>query len=162
MHSSVKQSMLILSLLLFALQNATMAEIQSHYHLNILNSDHVILYQLPIHEDRWCLHWNHSVTGIAVEDCYQIIAEQLKLKSSWQPDFAAGLGHFEGRGTLSEHPQGGYLISEINEPVRDNRLILRVGSKDVAHSIASGNTHINLSDIAAGQRIIIKLASLQH
>lgn len=129
------------------------------FQLEIRDTENNLITAFPIHNTEWCLFWNHSVTGIAVQDCYRIESEQLLLSYSWQPDFAAGLGHFEGRGTLSEHPQGGYLISNIDEPVVNNSLWLRVGSSSVAHTLVSGKTQLNLSELAVGQRILLRLNS---
>ena len=134
----------------------------SDFQLEVRDSSDNLIMAFPIFEDEWCLFWNHSVTGIAVQDCYRIEAKQLILSHSWQPDFAAGLGHFEGRGILSKHPKGGYLISDIDEPVKNNAFWLRVGSSSVAHTLVSGTTQLNLSEIAAGQRLLLQLNTTPH
>jgi len=150
--------LLTLSLVLSVMTLPTAAsENVSDFQLEIRDTSNNLIQAFPVVNDEWCLYWNHSVTGIAVQDCYRIEAKQLLLSHSWQPDFAAGLGHFEGRGTLSEHPEGGYLISNINEPVTNNALWLRVGSHSVAHRLVSGSRELNLSEIAAGQRLLLLL-----
>jgi hypothetical protein len=150
--------LLTLSLVLSVMTLPTAAsENVSDFQLEIRDTSNNLIQAFPVVNDEWCLYWNHSVTGIAVQDCYRIEAKQLLLSHSWQPDFAAGLGHFEGRGTLSEHPEGGYLISNINEPVTNNALWLRVGSRAVAHRLVSGSKELNLSEIAAGQRLLLLL-----
>ncbi|TVQ72257.1 MAG: DUF1850 domain-containing protein [Oceanospirillales bacterium] len=150
--------LLTLSLVLSVMTLPTAAsENVSDFQLEIRDTSNNLIQAFPVINDEWCLYWNHSVTGIAVQDCYRIEAKQLLLSHSWQPDFAAGLGHFEGRGTLSEHPEGGYLISDINEPVTNNALWLRVGSRAVAHRLVSGSKELNLSEIAAGQRLLLLL-----
>ncbi|WP_151669770.1 DUF1850 domain-containing protein [Nitrincola schmidtii] len=133
------------------------SESVSDFQLEIRDTSNNLIQAFPVNDNEWCLYWNHSVTGIAVQDCYRIEKKQLLLSHSWQPDFAAGLGHVEGRGILSEHPEGGYLISEINEPVTNNALWLRVGSRSVSHTLVSGNRELNLSEIAAGQRLLLLL-----
>jgi hypothetical protein len=133
------------------------AEQQPDYTLEISNSEQQLLTRFPVHQGRWCMHWQHSVTGIAVQDCYRTENQQLLLDHSWQPDFAAGLGHFEGRGTLSSHPQGGYLIKDINEPVAENRFWMRAGAENVGHTLVSADKRLNLSKLAAGQRLQLHL-----
>lgn len=152
--------MLHRSLTLLLILTAFMASAEqtvSNLFLEIRDTEDKLLARIPLVDQQWCLHWNHSVTGIAIQDCYLVHAGQMQLNSSWQPDFAAGLGHVEGRGELTSHPQGGYLIRNINEPVSDNRLWLRVGSLAVGHSVHSGDTHVNLSAMAAGQRLKLQL-----
>ncbi|MCD8512438.1 MAG: DUF1850 domain-containing protein [Nitrincola sp.] len=153
------RSWLILSLMLILPLSAS--EQVSDFVLEIRDTENSTIAQIPIIDRQWCLHWNHSVTGIAVEDCYRINDRQMLLNHSWQPDFAAGLGHVEGRGELSLHPEGGYLISHIDEPVPNNLLWLRVGSNRVAHTVHTGDTQLNLSALAAGQRVQILLITPQ-
>lgn len=107
--------------------------------------------------DRWCLLWNHSVAGFLVSDCFINQHTQMLLHSSHQPDFAAGLGHLEGRGTLTSHDQGGYLINHINEPIPGNSLTLRVGSLAVNHRLVHEGKEISLSEVAAGRRVTLRL-----
>lgn len=154
-------SYLTLTLLLLIFGSAAV-EAGPDYQLEIRDASNQLITHFPLQHGHWCLHWRHSVTGIAVEDCYRTEAGQMQLSHSWQPDFAAGLGHFEGRGTLVSHPQGGYLIESINEPVPGNGLWIRVGSESVAHTLISADTHLNLSQLAAGQRLRLQLISTQH
>lgn len=80
------------------------------------------------------------------------------LYSSHQPDFAAGLGYLEGRGKLVNDGKGGYLITQINDPVPDNALILRVGSQAVNHRVLYKGQEKSLSNVAAGQRVTLRLS----
>ena len=113
---------------------------------------------VPLAEEPWCLAWNHSVAGFTVRDCFVVRAGQLLLVSSHQPDFAAGLGHFEGRGEFRPHPRGGYLIAGIDEPVPNNRLTLRVGAPSVAHRIEVGDhATINLSERVGQRRVTLRV-----
>lgn len=109
--------------------------------------------------DRWCLAWNHSVTGIQVLDCYRYHEGRMVLERSHQPDFAAGLGHIPGRGTQQSDGEGGYWIEHIDEPVPGNRYLLRVGSTVVDHRIIWNDTVTSLSASAAGERVVIQLRS---
>ncbi len=108
-------------------------------------------------EQGWCLDWTHSVAGFPVRDCYAVVEGQMVLDYSHQPDFAAGLGHFEGRGIVRSRPDGGYLIEDINEPVPGNCLRLRVGSMAVNHQIAAGDIMTSLSDLAERKSVRITL-----
>lgn len=108
-------------------------------------------------EGDWCLHWHHSVAGFLVRDCFTVTDGQLMLEHSHQPDFAAGLDHIPERGKLESDGAGGYIISNINEPVAGNILRLRVGSDRVGHSIVSAQQELNLSRQFAGERVEIRL-----
>ncbi|MBA2779058.1 DUF1850 domain-containing protein [Billgrantia kenyensis] len=126
--------------------------------LQVLSDDDTLLVELPMPEgERWCLEWNHSVTGIRVQDCYRHDQGRMVLERSHQPDFAAGLGHVPGRGRQVSDGQGGYWIEEINEPVAGNRYRLRVGSDRVDHRLLHEGRRISLSALAAGERVTIHL-----
>lgn len=105
----------------------------------------------------WCLEWNHSVTGIRIQDCYRHRQGRMVLERSHQPDFAAGLGHTPGRGRQVSDGAGGYWIEAIDEPVPDDAYHLRVGSPAVNHRLLVRGQRISLSDAAAGERVTIRL-----
>lgn len=107
--------------------------------------------------DEWCLAWNHSVEGFRVLDCYRYREGRMVLTRSHQPDFAAGLGHFQGRGTQVSDGAGGYWIENIDEPVPGDRYLLRVGSPTVNHRLVYNDNVISLSALAAGERVSIQL-----
>lgn len=107
--------------------------------------------------ERWCLLWRHSVAGFEVRDCFAWRAPRLLLTDSRQPDFAAGLGHAEGRGTLRADAAGGYRIDGIDLPVPDNRLLLRVGSAAVDHRVEIGGGVHSLSAGHAGRRLVLSV-----
>ncbi|QJQ97150.1 DUF1850 domain-containing protein [Halomonas sp. PA5] len=120
------------------------------------------LFSLPlVEDDGWCLGWNHSVAKFTVLDCYRFREGRMWLERSHQPDFAAGLGHTEGRGEQISDGQGGYWIVDIDEPVPGSRYVLRVGSAAVDHRLIwdspEGQRQASLSDIAAGQRVTLQL-----
>lgn len=83
----------------------------------------------------------------------------MTLERSHQPDFAAGLGHIPGRGTLTSAPEGGYWIEDINEAVPGNCLRLRVGSEAVNHRLVDAGRHQSLTALAARQSIRLVLSS---
>lgn len=107
----------------------------------------------------FCLRWNHSVTGGAVADCFKLTDGRMILDRSYLHDYAAGLGDIAGRGHVRSAEGGGYWIEDIDEPLRANRLLLRVGSPSVDHRLTSDAWQIDLSKIAAGQRVILRPAT---
>ena len=116
------------------------------------------LAALPVTEgDGWCLYWHHSVAGFEVQDCFAVRGGGMELVSSRQPDFAAGLGHVPGRGEMTSTPDGGYLIENINEPIRGNCLPLRLGSLAVNHRLVTHDKDISLSVLAERERVRILL-----
>lgn len=104
-----------------------------------------------------CLRWRHSVTGGKVADCFANRAGQLMLTRSYLHDFAAGLGEVEGRGTLTPAPGGGYWITDMDEPLSENSLTLRIGSERVGHILYAGDTVLPLSTLAPGARASLTL-----
>lgn len=109
--------------------------------------------------ERWCVLWNHSVAGFTVRDCFVWRAQQALLTDSHQPDFAAGLGHIEGRGRQESDGAGGYRIVDIDRPLPANRLTLRVGSAAVDHRIEIGSGVHSLSAGHAGRRLELRVVS---
>ncbi len=110
---------------------------------------------------RWCIQWQHSVEHFTVLDCYRNAGGIMQLERSHQPDFAAGLGHIYGRGAQVSDGEGGYWINTINEPVANNRYVLRVGSTAVNHRVIwpdGEHPTVSLSERAAGQRVTIALS----
>ncbi|WP_235041416.1 DUF1850 domain-containing protein [Vreelandella profundi] len=111
---------------------------------------------------RWCIKWQHSVEHFTVLDCYRNVAGVMQLERSHQPDFAAGLGHIFGRGEQVSDGEGGYWINAIDEPVVNNRYLLRVGSPAVNHRVVwpdGEHPQVSLSALAAGQRVTVQLAA---
>ena len=107
--------------------------------------------------ESWCLSWNHSVTGGAVADCFVNEGGRMVLERSYLHDFAAGLGEVLGRGKIRSAEGGGYWIEAIDEPVPGNALPLRVGQAAVDHRLEVGGAVHRLSDVAAGQRVTLRL-----
>ena len=105
----------------------------------------------------WRLEWNHSVTGILVSDYYAYKEGQMVLTDSHTPAFDAGLGHIPGRGRLESDADHGYWIRDINERVPGNAYALRVGSKEVNHRLVYQGETYSLSELAAGERVILRI-----
>jgi hypothetical protein len=128
------------------------------WELSITDGDQAPLARIGLEDSgHWCLIWNHSVQGFPVIDCFSVRNERLTLHSSQAPDFAAGLGHIAGRGTLESDSQHGYRIVDMDVPIPGNTLRLRVGSESVNHRIRTGNRTISLSHLAANQPVQIRL-----
>ena len=125
--------------------------------LEVWQGDTMIL-QLDLADDStWTFEWNHSVTGILVSDYYAYQGGQMILTDSHTPAFDAGLGHIPGRGRLESDANHGYWIRDINEAVPGNAYALRVGSKRVNHRILYQGITYSLSDLAAGERVLIRI-----
>lgn len=138
-------------------QSVTMPATVTDY-LEIIGEDGSVLARTEIpRQTGWCLYWNHSVTGDGVIDCYVDDLGKMVLHRAYQPDFAAGLGHYPGRGILTSAEGGGYWIEDIDEPVRGNAYVLRVGSLAVNHRIVTERDEINLSKMAEHTRVTIRL-----
>ncbi len=120
--------------------------------------DEVVILQLDLEEDAsWQLRWNHSVTGILVSDYYAYREGTMLLTDSHTPAFDAGLGHIPGRGRLESDANHGYWIRDINESVPGNAYALRVGSKEVDHRVVHQGETYSLSDLAAGERVTLRI-----
>lgn len=129
-------------------------------YLIVEREDGSVLTQLSLAtEDTWILRWNHSVTGIEVSDYYAYERGSMVLTASHTPAFDAGLGHIPGRGRVESDGRGGYWIRDIREPVPGDRYVLRVGSPAVDHRIVHAGATISLSDLAAGERVVIRVAN---
>lgn len=105
----------------------------------------------------WSLRWNHSVTGIRVEDYYCLRDGRMVLTASHTPAFDAGLGHVPGRGRVESDGRHGYWIRDIDEPVAGDGYWLRVGGAAVDHRIVHEGRVESLSQRAAGQRVRIRI-----
>lgn len=105
----------------------------------------------------WCVLWRHSVQGFEVSDCYLNRDGQMVLDRSHLPDFAAGLDHIPGRGVQRSDGEGGYWITDLDEPVAGNAYVLRAGSMAVDHRLLIGERQVSLSALASGERVRIAL-----
>ncbi|QDL93749.1 DUF1850 domain-containing protein [Paroceanicella profunda] len=105
----------------------------------------------------WCVLWRHSVKGFEVKDCYENRAGHMVLVRSHQPDFAAGLGHWIGRGRQVSDGAGGYWIEDIDEPVPGDAYVLRPGTMAVNHRLKAASGEVSLSALATHARVTIAL-----
>ncbi len=119
------------------------------------------LVSAPLPPDgRWCLAWNHSVTGEPVLDCFRLEAGALLLERSHQIDFSsAGLGHIPDRGRIAPDGAGGQWIEDIDAPVPGGALVVRVGAGPVDHRVIAGGAVHRLSAVAPGARVRIAVTN---
>jgi len=121
------------------------------------------LARLPLGADGgFCLDWRHSVTGGPVADCFAAGPDGggLVLAESFLHDYAAGLGDIPGRGRVEAAPGGGYRILDIGEPLPGGVLRLRVGPARVGHRLTSAAATLDLSALAPGRRVTLRLAAV--
>ncbi len=148
----------IVAALVFSAALLAAGAVRAADRLEVVDADGAVLAGMDVPRGGgWCLHWNHSVTGDAVADCYVNDGGRMVLSHAYQPDFAAGLGHFPGRGTLTGAADGGYWIIDIDEPVAGDAYLLRVGQPAVRHRLVSGSAELDLSALAPGHRVTIRL-----
>lgn len=130
----------------------------AHYVLEVLRLGGEPLFAATLEEgEGWCVHWNHSVAGFLVRDCYRVTGGHMVLERAHQPDFAAGLGHIPGRGTVTAAPEGGYWINDIDEPIAGDCLRMRLGSARVDHRIVLKGAEHSLSALAAREAVRVLL-----
>jgi hypothetical protein len=140
----------------FALTMLLWTGVASSATLEFVDSEGAVLAAFPLQSgDRWCLLWNHSVGGFAVRDCFVYRPPAMMLEYSHQPDFAAGLGHIPGRGIVRGDAHDGYRIESIDAPLKNNQLLLRVGSSTVNHRVEIGEIELSLSALAANRRVVM-------
>lgn len=152
---------LLLICLPFAEVGASSASASASGWLTVTTEQGDALVDVVVSEGgRWCIQWQHSVEHFTVLDCYRNAGGIMQLERSHQPDFAAGLGHIAGRGEQVSDGEGGYWINAIDEPVANNRYVLRVGSAAVNHRVIwpdGEHPTVSLSHRVAGQRVTIQL-----
>lgn len=146
----------VLLLLLYLTPFLGSADAQTAPYLVVTGPEDQELVRLPLaDEPRWHLAWHHSVTGILVRDFYEFRDGTMLLTHSHTPAYDAGLGHVPGRGRAESDGAGGYWIRDLNEPVPGDAYWLRVGSERVGHTLVHAGRRVNLSALAAGQRVLI-------
>ena len=132
------------------------AQAQTAAYLVVDGPDGTELARFDLADDpTWHLAWNHSVTGILVTDYYAFRNGTMLLTHSHTPAYDAGLGHIPGRGREESDGAGGYWIYDLDEPVPGNAYLLRVGSMRVSHTLIHAGVRVNLSELAAGERVRI-------
>jgi hypothetical protein len=125
--------------------------------LQVVDAGGTVIAQLAFPPDgEICLRWAHSVTGGDVADCFGAADGALVLRRSYLHDFAAGLGEVEGRGRMIPAGGMGYWIVEIDETIA--KLPVRIGPPSVGHTLTDGSDVVDLSAIAANQRVTLRVS----
>jgi hypothetical protein len=154
-------SVAVLLVYLTLLASAAAQEAAPTPYLVVRDADGAELARFALDEDpRWHLAWRHSVTANLVRDYYEVRDGTMVLTQTHTPAYDAGLGHIPGRGRAESDGRGGYWIRDIDEPVPGDAYWLRVGSEQVGHTLVHGARRVNLSALAAGQRVRIAVETL--
>lgn len=105
--------------------------------------------------DTFKICYIHSVDIKPVCEIFSVRKEHgIFLEEMYFVMFGAGMGHWEGHGHVSG--DGEWIrIKEINKPV--GKFLLRAGSKDVNHRLVIREMDINLTDLAEGRVIEVKM-----
>jgi len=120
------------------------------------SSREVILREPLAYGGSFAIRYIHSVNRSPVFEVFRVEkGEGLILEETGFRMFGAGMGHWEGHGTVIR--EGDWTkIKDINRPL--GSFILRVGSREVAHTVVVDDKEWNLSQIAAGRRVIIMIS----
>lgn len=115
------------------------------------------LLRLPLRADEtFTIRYIHSVDHTPVFEIFEITPDgRLALNGTYFQMFGAGMGHWEGRGTLDFDGRWTW-IRDIHEPL--DAFILRVGAPTVNHTILYRDQEISLSQQWAGRRVRVTVA----
>ncbi len=114
------------------------------------------ILEIPVRYGRpFTIRYIHSVDISPVYEVFQADAGRgIVLTDTYFRMFGAGMGHWEGHGTLLQ--EGRWTrITGIDDPV--GRFVLRVGQPGVDHTLLIGYREFNLSETAAGHRVAVFL-----
>ena len=113
-----------------------------------------VLLRLPLREDEtFAIRYIHSLDLTPVFEIFELDeAGNLALRATRFQMFGAGMGHWEGRGTIDFDGEWTW-IRDIHETL--GAFSLRVGAPSVDHTILYRDREIHLSDRWAGKRIIV-------
>lgn len=125
--------------------------------LQVVAKTGAAIAELPFDGGEICLTWAHSVTGGAVADCFAARDGQLVLVGSFLHDYAAGLGEVAGRGHVIPAEGGGYWIVDIDEPMPEGGLPLRVGPAQVGHKLTGAAGVVDLSALSANSLVTLRV-----
>ena len=114
------------------------------------------LLEIPIRYHRpFTIRYIHSVDISPVYEVFQADRERgIVLTDTYFRMFGAGMGHWEGHGTLMQDGKW-TRITEMDYPL--GRFLLRVGQPGVDHTLLIGYREFNLSETAAGHRVTVYL-----
>ncbi|MFP4349133.1 MAG: DUF1850 domain-containing protein [Thermodesulfobacteriota bacterium] len=114
------------------------------------------LLEIPVRYSRpFTIRYIHSVDISPVYEVFQADRERgIVLTDTYFRMFGAGMGHWEGHGTLMQ--EGKWTrITGMDYPL--GRFVLRIGQPGVDHTLLIGYREFNLSETAAGHRVAVYL-----
>jgi hypothetical protein len=114
------------------------------------------ILDLPVRYGRpFTIRYIHSVDISPVYEVFRADPKRgIVLTDTYFRMFGAGMGHWEGHGTVIQ--DGEWIrITDIDDPV--GRFLLRVGAKGVDHTLLMDDREFNLSETAAGRRVEVFL-----
>ena len=127
------------------------------YTLDMVDFDNgKVLLSVPLHKGEiFSIRYMHSVDVSPVVEVFSLNNEgSIQLEETYFKMFGAGMGHWEGHGTLIK--DGSWTkIKDIKRPLEP--FILRIGQPGVDHTLIYRDQKINLSDRAAGRRVLVSV-----
>ena len=118
-----------------------------------LETDTTILEMPVLYGRPFAIRYIHSVDISPVYEVFEADPERgIVLTDTYFRMFGAGMGHWEGHGTLMQDGRW-TRITGIDDPV--GRFVLRVGQPGVDHTLLIGYREFNLSETAAGHRVSV-------
>lgn len=108
--------------------------------------------------ERFTLRYIHSVNHRPIWEEHSVDEEgRIFIEEERFRSFSAGMGHWQGHGRLVK--RGAYQVIEgIHKPI--GPFILRVGSPEVGHTIICRGLEFNLSQVAAGEALLVTMRSI--
>jgi hypothetical protein len=112
------------------------------------------LLAVPLNRELgFTLHYFHSVNHKPIWEVHSVDREgNIFIEEERFVSFNAGMGHWQGHGRHTSK-DGMQVIEGIHQPV--GRMILRIGSPGVDHTIIWPGGSINLSRVAPGKAVEI-------
>lgn len=103
--------------------------------------------------ERFTLHYTHSVDRAPIWEVHSVDrAGNIYVEEERFLMFGAGMGHWEGHGTLTK--RGPYqVIENIHAPT--GHFVLRVGNPGVNHTLICRGARVQLSRLAAGCAVVV-------
>ena len=107
----------------------------------------------------WRIEWRHSVAQVQIVDVFAWRDGVLYVTDEYTPYLdIAGLGNFDGRGTLEQLADGSYHLSDIDLALHGNAHDLIIGSERAPTVLVVGEDRFALSEThpATHARIEVK------
>ena len=116
-----------------------------------------IILRAPLaYGQSFTIRYIHSVDRSPVFEVFEAKkGVGLVLRETYFRMFGAGMGHWEGHGIIVQEDQW-MKIKDINRSL--GSFVLRVGSKEVAHTILMDEKEWNLSQRASGRRVVVMIS----